>query len=1833
MVADSNSNALDAGVDCAIVLFDLCDSQSILSFAECVVKSVIDKCFSARSSTQSKGKQLVLKIMEISDPSVSCFALIEKFNDKRPKIPPLCIETIVEGIALFGASCFPLKELLKSIQPVFNSSNNAARDQAMAFVTQIVKWVGTAPILPMLENLRPAQKTEIEKCISEMDLRLKPIPSLFLRKDRENGINNAEPSSLKQSAKTGGMDGLDLIDEVDLAKKLKSGEFSELMKSEKWVEQSQGLQLIIDAIGPTPKLKPWAMTADIVKGCKEYMSWGHLQVQSKALKLLTLFSLGLKGKFAVEGRGIMPFVLMKAKEKKVVDDVEEACISMFKNSFSADPFVEDICEQLKSKKSPTHAKICMQRIMRQIIEATSLQVENIRLMLDTMSNCIDDSDPKVRESTVQVIGALHHFSSTGSGGNSREVSSIFHQYQTSRPKLFAKIVAFDSSAANESSTTKPVAVVAVSKPVSGVGSARSTSTKPSNVEAQISKPAATAAGVIGSKKTLATKGAKEDKIDIALNVDIVEAFGVSSDRVEQLVEAALGEEATSIKTGITDAKWQSKVEAMAALSKHVTATEQIDGETLKSILLFVAGATTKFRISNMNVVKAAMELCAIVCSKTADKIVVAVVLDTFSDKFSDKKMVPCCEEILKSCIASIGPAFVFSRLTAQFESIKAPLAHQNMLGWMKQYISQSGPQGLNLNVVTSFLVKELENKQGAVRSAAIEVLAEMFHYLGTPFQAMVNGFDIPGPAKSSIEAEFSKIGYDSTLSKKVAQATGQNYSEGATIPRVDLSTTLDKNLLNDMSSTEGKDSWQVRKSSIEKVSQACETSHFYVEMNRFIPDLLKSLKARFLDTQSNLRPLALSTLAKVIISLDDEAAIKAIRASVGSVLGSVSDSKKVIKDAAIAALETMVSGTENKPKSANLQCMIPALSEWLMTSPARGDVLLWLHDHIDCFLGSDVTEMTPCLVESLQDKNSIARTNAESLLCNFMQHGMINAIILDKSVRDLPTATKKSIQPFIDRVLAASRITKAPAVVASATEAVVPKATNSQGVLPQQILRGGQMQPLEQQREVNVVPKFVPKETEAKDRPSSSPTLPSVSAGSKQDRLRDYPPSSKVDDRLCEDWFHGDKTDSSQALFGTIMADEAAQLLVQWVHDPRFVHQSDLMFRWLGLQFDRNLLHGEIFDRYLHQVTLFMDGLRSLPKSIKMQLDSREIFYFLPKLMQFCKNLTDLQRQNYGSIVSCCSDCFPTASIAMCLLDGLVSPHIDCRRLCLNEILRLIDNSGFIALGNDALRKLSGQWSRIQKADPSFPLFQRLALSLAESVEYDARKLANSFPAELLDLRSLQRFVSLDRIEEVDGLNNGEFDSLTIDNLLTRLNELLLHQDLFSCESSILREIVYYAEKDATFFGAISGLGLSNDDLMDNVQLATTIIERAVSQYAAQPSLTLQILLSSLLTIVQRLLPYCVAFLDAHNVHKLFGDLLEASRRARSCSLPVGIQHALNGLLIQISFGVDSIVFFDCLSTLVTSSSWLRKPLLRLLQAFVDRKVYKTKESPSIDHLLKIVGKCEKLINTSTIFSTTTIESHTLLVRLIYKGLGDIYGDGIIQEVLEQVAPHTILLYSKTTFVESAPSVGVLPTPAATNLNENIPPANNEVLKDVISAATESDEKVLALVNDITVSRDKSASIRELYLFQKRVPTLDIEKYLDKLSSTFRRYVLEEFARLDLQEQSSTHSGQLSSADANSEGVEALRIIETLKSSRPVMSFASDLDTSVDTSADTVPDLSMSKRLSRSFSGASPFARRNEKIRDSLNNLSRTLELPNFDGETTVSQSLEERLNLLKAMK
>lgn len=57
--------------------------------------------------------------------------------------------------------------------------------------------------------------------------------------------------------------------------------------------------------------------------------------------------------------------------------------------------------------------------------------------------------------------------------------------------------------------------------------------------------------------------------------------------------------------------------------------------------------------------------------------------------------------------------------------------------------------------------------------------------------------------------------------------------------------------------------------------------------------------------------------------------------------------------------------------------------------------------------------------------------------------------------------------------------------------------------------------------------------------------------------------------------------------------------------------------------------------------------------------------------------------------------------------------------------------------------------------------------------------------------------------------------------------------------------------------------------------------------------------------------------------------------------------------------------------------------------------------------------------------------------------------------------------------------------------------------------------KLVAVIDDITSSRDKLGAIRELHRLKQSNPQVDINQYLQKISTAFRRYVLNTLAKLD----------------------------------------------------------------------------------------------------------------------
>lgn len=412
MTADSNASALDAGLDCAIAFVETAPEGTCAVHYDKLFANIVDKTFSGRASTLLKGKTLLLKMMEVDEANAATTFLLTKLGDKKPKVPPTCLDVLREGIEMYGIKAFPVKDIIKALPAVFNGTNSAARDAAMALIVEIYRWIRLPPLQGMLDGLRSAQKSDFERIIAEKadEFASRPVaPTVYLRKERpaagalkEAGsagagaagkdrcscgdgdgavivylavwdalhmpvarCSGAGPAAgAAASAAAGGGDSREYVDEVDLMKRLKSSDYATLVADEKWSEQLKGLQIVIDAIGPVPKIKANNDVHDLVGVLKGFLRQGHLQLQVSSLKILCLLADGLRGAFATTLRPILQQVVGKCKEKRLVPEVQAVLQLAFQYCVSYDTVHEDVIEFVGSKKSPPHGKVSFYRRCR-----------------------------------------------------------------------------------------------------------------------------------------------------------------------------------------------------------------------------------------------------------------------------------------------------------------------------------------------------------------------------------------------------------------------------------------------------------------------------------------------------------------------------------------------------------------------------------------------------------------------------------------------------------------------------------------------------------------------------------------------------------------------------------------------------------------------------------------------------------------------------------------------------------------------------------------------------------------------------------------------------------------------------------------------------------------------------------------------------------------------------------------------------------------------------------------------------------------------------------------------------------------------------------------------------------------------------------------------------------------------------------------------------------------------------------------------------------------------------------------------------------------------------
>lgn len=464
MTADSNAGALDAGLDTALVYVDICPSVAIVrNMADAICSNVCDKAFGSRAITLNKGKLLIMKLMEVDDCSTCSSIMISKLSDKKPKVPPTCLEIFKQGISSFGAKAFPIKELISNVGPILNGSNAPAREAAMCVLVELYKWIGRAPFNSLVESMRPAQKTEFEKLCSEHDASGSgvPTPSLYLRKNRpvpgSDAVSGGGKPSGAPAADT--IDAREFVEEIDLGKRMKASEYDSLIAEQKWSDQLRGLQIVVDILGPTPKIKSGTDVSDLLGAIRGFLRQGHVQLQTTSLRIVALLADGLRAEFGPAVRPLTQAVIQKSKEKRLVGDVQVALVNIITHCLSMDALIDDLSEHISNKKTPPHARVCLMEFVLTAMQTCPAKIATdcLKSLVEMHISCCEDSDVKVRDTCSSVLGALAPLVRSR-GRSAVDAHKLLMALEQTVPRVFKKMqTAMDVAPAASMQATAPAA--------------------------------------------------------------------------------------------------------------------------------------------------------------------------------------------------------------------------------------------------------------------------------------------------------------------------------------------------------------------------------------------------------------------------------------------------------------------------------------------------------------------------------------------------------------------------------------------------------------------------------------------------------------------------------------------------------------------------------------------------------------------------------------------------------------------------------------------------------------------------------------------------------------------------------------------------------------------------------------------------------------------------------------------------------------------------------------------------------------------------------------------------------------------------------------------------------------------------------------------------------------------------------------------------------------------------------------------------------------------------------------------------------------------------------
>ena len=1361
LVKDSSAKVQDASLDAVLGFLraNVAPSSSAqLELAEPpkLLPALLRAAFNGRGPTIAKGKAALVAAVEAGLGAATLTALLDGIGEKKPKVPPLCVATLGEIVAAFGASALgkePMLLVFKKIKAVMESLNGAVRDGGLALITELLRWVPPAALESHCEGLRKAQETAVKELFSAAPPLGTACPSHF--------VGGADAAAAKAAAGGGGAANAaaaarEFAEDVDLVKALSKTSFAEdaAAKGEKlsWKKRVAALDLLLSTVGPLPKLMgSGAEHSEVVATLTKLATDANAQIMVKATKGLGALANGLGKEFSVHARATLKLMLGLLKNKTTLQKTatfdaldalaDSSCVTLEQEKTRG--LFETTISHVKTKAAPARENAMAWLARRVELDtdesARALSDGALGWIASVYTSALADTDTKCRKAVMAGLGSLLRrcpeavtgAKFTGAG----PVGAVLAKAPATHQKVLESLLKASASKA----PAKPRRSLAseASKPAAASGDAAPAAAGPKKLKLKKDKkPSSSSSSSSSSADAAPSSGGTDEGGGDAADADTAMLDAEEAER--RLL--ALGVEAAQLEC-LGSAKWMEQESGLEAMRAAIEALPEgaSAGPHAEPALALLGAKLAKlkdFRHSHAKVMKALLDLIiAIAARSTAEapfpRKLLKHIVPAAVDKLADKKVAEASGTALMALSEAVAPAPVAVLVLAQLSKAKIPAVLAGGLGFLGTCASEFGVKAMADSAGKTVVAHAksgggLSHSNATIRTAAMDLLTVMYAQLGPALDAQVE--DVKPTLLKTLKAAFEKVGFDAAGAKAAGpKRTARGAAAAPAAKGAGGGPNLGEQVkahLEDMMVTEGKDAWKKRNEAINATTAVCESiakvasvTEEYAEPSRDCEQLIRNLSKRLAsESQPNVKVRAARLVGLVGSCLGPKCA-KYSKLIGDELLKCAADNKKAMRDTALGSLQAWTSHGGAISQSA-IESLLSALPVAMSRPVGRTELLQWLAAAAGaCDLSAksaQLEEFVKPAFDCLLDKTPEARVAAETVLVELVKY--VPREQVDLLLGDLKPAAIRTIRPIVTKVceaVSSSSSSSSPATAGDGKAA--DEATTGGGVAAAPAAVG------KKEDEVDRIEKKVSHalKASASSNGAEDGMLRKGKAGAKGRRadkarrmkwsIEDSGPTAEHRTELKESmikYVHGELYDKLFA-DGFQQTIEALRLLsVATTELPEETLETlDLLLKWCTLQLCSN--NTNVLGATLDYLLKLFDGLGARG----YQLQDFEAECFLPVLVEKAGHNKARFREKLRSLMRlACTACATPAKYVGFIMGGLGSKNMRSRSACLEELERLLPETGAAALG----KKAPAQIAR-----------------LADAAEKDVREAAVSVMAQL----------------------------------------------------------------------------------------------------------------------------------------------------------------------------------------------------------------------------------------------------------------------------------------------------------------------------------------------------------------------------------------------------------------------------------------------------------------------------------------------------------------------